>query len=122
MKDERKDKRSVKYNFRMSDSEKEALVRLAAASGLAVSAYIRTKLFHGEKTAINAVEFMKQYKQQVFQLSKIGNNINQLAHYANICISKEASNVGIIEEMNKRLGELILCERTISELEKKLLK
>lgn len=112
----------TQYNFRMTAEEKKLLHQLASDSGRTVSGYIRAKLFGGEKATINAVEFLKEYKAQIHEMQKIGNNINQLTHYANICINSGKLSEVVVQEMNERLGELIHCERSIESLEKKIIR
>ena len=106
--------------FRMSSEEAAELKKMASASGRTVSAYIRAKLFGGERATINAVEFLKQYKAQIHEMQKIGNNINQLAHYANICKNQGVLSEDVVREMNQRTGELIECERSLEALHKKI--
>lgn len=112
----------TQYNFRMTTGEKKLLHQLASESGRTVSGYIRAKLFGGEKATINAVEFLKEYKAQIHEMQKIGNNINQLTHYANICINSGKLSEAVVQEMNEKLGELIHCERSIESLEKKIIR
>ena len=94
----------TQYNFRMTAEEKKLLYQLASDSGRTVSGYIRAKLFGGEKATINAVEFLKEYKAQIHEMQKIGNNINQLTHYANICINSGKLSEAVVQEMNEKLG------------------
>lgn len=112
----------TQYNFRMTTEEKKLLHQMASESGRTVSGYIRAKLFGGEKATINAVEFLKEYKAQIHEMQKIGNNINQLTHYANICINSGKLSEAVVQEMNEKLGELIHCERSIESLEKKIIR
>lgn len=112
----------TQYNFRMTTEEKKLLHQLASESGRTVSGYIRAILFGGEKATINAVEFLKEYKAQIHEMQKIGNNINQLTHYANICINSGKLSEAVVQEMNEKLGELIHCERSIESLEKKIIR
>ncbi len=112
----------TQYNFRMTTEEKKLLHQLASESGRTVSGYIRAKLFGGEKATLNAVEFLKEYKAQIHEMQKIGNNINQLTHYANICINSGKLSEAVVQEMNEKLGELIHCERSIESLEKKIIR
>lgn len=116
------DDKLTQYNFRMTEEEKQQLRQMAADSGRTVSAYIRAKLFGGEKATINAVEFLKLYRTQIAELGKIGSNINQLAHYANICNKQGQLSESIVEEMNQHTGELIACERAIKELLRKIIR
>ena len=93
----------TQYNFRMTTEEKKLLHQLASESGRTVSGYIRAKLFGGEKATINAVEFLKEYKAQIHEMQKIGNNINQLTHYANICINSGKLSEAVVQEMKSHL-------------------
>lgn len=113
-----KKNRDCEFKFRLTSEERKQLREMAKQSGLKESSYIRCKLFHGEAATINAVEFLKTYKQQIYEMDKIGNNINQLAHYANICILNNKLDPLVIEEMNGLLGQLINVERTISSINK----
>lgn len=112
----------TQYNFRMTEEEIGQLRKMAQESGRTVSAFIRAKLFGGEKATINAVEFLKEYKAQIHELQKIGNNINQLAHYANICMNSGQLSQSVVEEMNEKMGDLIRCERAIESLERKIIR
>lgn len=117
-----KESNKTQYNFRLTPDEKQQLQKMAKNSGRSVSAYIRAKLFGGEIATINAVEFLQQYKTQIHEMQKIGNNINQLAHYANICINNGQLSQSIVEEMNLSMGSLIECERAIEALGKKIIR
>ena len=94
----------------------------AAASGRSVSEYIRAKLFGGEKATINAVGFLEEYRKQIYEMHKTGNNINQLAHYANICIKSGKLSEAVVQEMNQRFGELIKIEIKLKDAMRKIIK
>lgn len=102
--------RTNMVKVRMTNKEKIKLSEMAASSGRNVSEYIRAKLFGGEKATINAVEFLKTYQMQIYEMQKIGNNINQLAHYANICIKSGMLSEAVVQEMDQRIGELTKIE------------
>lgn len=102
--------RTNMVKVRMTDKEIIKLSEMAVSSGRNVSEYIRAKLFGGEKATINAVEFLKTYQMQIYEMQKIGNNINQLAHYANICIKNGKLSETIVREMDQRIGELTKIE------------
>ena len=116
------DDKLTQYNFRMTSDEKKQLKEMAAKSGRTVSAYIRAKLFGGEVATINAVEFLKGYTTQIYEMQKIGNNVNQLAHYANICIKGGVLSEDVVKQMDEYLGELVECERQIISLQKKIIR
>ena len=108
--------------FRMTDEEKSRLQEMASNSGRTVSGYIRSKLFGGEKATINAVEFLKEYKTQIHEMQKIGNNINQLAHYANICIKSGVVSEAVVQEMNQTIGELTKIEIKLEDIMRRIVK
>ena len=116
------DKRNKCILFRFTENERLELEKSAAQMGVSVSQYVRTRIFKSEVSTINAVEFLKVYREQVHELKKIGNNINQLTRYANYI--EEAGQVSpqIIEEMNKYLCDFIVSQRETYALNKKILK
>ena len=108
--------------FRMTDEEKSRLQEMASNSGRTVSGYIRAKLFGGERATINAVEFLKEYKTQIHEMQKIGNNINQLTHYANICIKSGVVSEAVIQEMNQTIGGLTKIEIKLEDIMRRIVK
>ena len=53
-------------------------------------------------------------------MQKTGNNINQLARYANICIKNGKLSETVIQEMNQRLGELTGIEIKLEDAMRRL--
>ena len=105
-----KNNRIRRIEIRLTQKEYDRLEKMVASSSMNVSEYIRAKLFGGEKATINAVEFLQVYKKQIYEMQKTGNNINQLAHYANICIKNGKLSETVVQEMNQRIGELTRIE------------
>lgn len=116
------DNKVKRKEIRLTQKEYDKLLQMAAASGKSVSEYIRAKLFGGEKATINAVEFLKEYRKQIYEMHKTGNNINQLAHYANICIKSGKLSESVVQEMNRRLGELTRIEMKLEDAMHKILR
>lgn len=116
------DNKVKRKEIRLTQKEYDKLLQMAAASGKSVSEYIRAKLFGGEKATINAVEFLKVYKTQIYEMQKIGNNINQLAHYANVCIKSGMLSEAVVQEMDQRLGELTRIEMKLEDAMHKILR
>ncbi len=116
------DNKVRRKEIRLTQKEYDKLLQMAAASGKSVSGYIRAKLFGGEKATINAVEFLKEYRKQIYEMHKAGNNINQLAHYANICIKSGKLSEAVVQEMNRRLGELTRIEMKLEDAMHKILR
>ena len=66
-------------SFRATDEEADLLTERAARCGLSRSAYIRqTSLGHSPAERPSFLE-----REAIYHLSRIGNNLNQLAHHAN---------------------------------------
>ena len=116
------DNKVKRKEIRLTQKEYDKLLQMAAASGKSVSGYIRAKLFGGEKATINAVEFLKEYRKQIYEMHKTGNNINQLAHYANTCIKSGKLSEAVVQEMNQRFGELIKIEIKLKDAMRKIIK
>ena len=116
------DNKVKRKEIRLTQKEYDKRLQMAAASGRSVSGYIRAKLFGGEKATINAVKFLKEYRKQIYEMHKTGNNINQLAHYANTCIKSGKLSEAVVQEMNQRFGELIKIEIKLKDAMRKIIK
>lgn len=68
------------FSMRLPPSVDELLTRKAKAAGLSESAYIRALI---EGADLVAPQDAKLRLELNLQLSRIGNNLNQLAHHAN---------------------------------------
>ena len=56
------------------------------------------------------------------EMQKIGNNINQLAHYANICIKSGVVSEAVVQEMNQTIGELTKIEIKLEDIMRRIVK
>ena len=116
------EKRIKSVLFRFTENEKFEIEKNAAQMGVSVAQYVRTRIFKKEAATINAVEFFKAYREQIHELKKIGNNINQLTRYANYIEKEGLISPQIIEEMNKYLSDFIVSQRETYALNNKILK
>ncbi|WP_423128475.1 plasmid mobilization protein [Gaoshiqia sp. Z1-71] len=62
--------------------EKEEIIRLAKTYGLSMTAYVLRRSL-GQKITFNHIELLKELHRLNLELARTGNNINQLARYAN---------------------------------------
>jgi len=108
--------------IRLTESEDKEIKNKAKEMGVSVSKYLRTRIFKSEASLINAVDFLKAYKERVYELKKIGNNINQLARYVNYIEKTGQMNPALMEELNKNLQDFIRCQRETADLNRKILK
>jgi len=102
--------------LRLTSSERERLEKLAA--GMTLSAYIRACLFETEdKRRPRRSKILTQDKEEIAQIlsllgqSRIANNLNQIAHHANLgmleidptVVDKIEEAYGYIYDMRDRL-------------------
>ena len=99
-------KRSRKIDVRFSDDELAFVVKLEKLLGLKRSDIIRRKTLDVDlQLILDARSLLSSIDQIGLELSRSGNNINQLAKYANILIKQ-----GVLSH--------ILINRFLKELEK----
>ena len=73
-------RRTAQITVRFTKTEKEHLEKQAQLSGMAMEPFIRS-LIAGSRIRERPPEF---WKEVIYQLSAIGNNINQIAHNTNM--------------------------------------
>ena len=79
-----KDRRSFKIDVRFTEAEYREVEALEKALSLKKAELIRRKVLHdGKGTLLNAVAVLKSLDGISLELARTGNNINQLARYAN---------------------------------------
>lgn len=96
---------SIVITARISEKEYEEIHPLIIESGLTTSAFIK-KLINTKKNQItikNDVELIAIQKQLLFQINKIGNNINQLTKLLN---QKEKDNLLSKNDLIKALYDI----------------
>ena len=104
----KEDKKVKTVLWRVTEEEYRELNKVAAEAGKSVSGVLRARVFHGkEAKMINATEFLKEYKESGVEQKRIGNNLNQLAKYANSVEKAGRYEIGIIEEKNRLMKEWI---------------
>lgn len=90
-----------KVSVRLSDSEKEKLELNASMAGLKASAYIR-HVISNAKPLVHKFD-----KTMIIQISKIGNNLNQISKHANTHKTIDCIVLKQILDVNKKLDDLI---------------
>jgi len=93
--------------IRLSNEDKEILQQKADALGLKLNKLARLKLINVDVARPNKIvsvnwEYYDQLGQLNFQLGKIGTNINQLAHNANLSMQMGSP----MQEEIKKLNEM----------------
>lgn len=114
--------KTKRFEIRLTDKQYQNIKERAAMTKLTPSEYARRKIFAGEVGVMDALQFLKEYSQYKYEISKIGININQVAHYANVLSNQDQYSKKVVEEMTQLLNELIKKEEEIERLSKKILK
>ena len=83
-------------NIRVTKKEKEKLIRLSEKAGMSLSMYL---IEQGLDKDIIIIEGIEKFETE---LRRIGNNINQLTHWANCGYLKVVS----LDEVKKELGKI----------------
>lgn len=96
-----------RLTIRLDDNELNQVNLNASISGLNKSSYIR----HVLKNAKPPIH--KFDKAMIIQVSKIGNNINQIAKYVNIDKVIDGVVLKQIIDVNKKLDELMLQKQNL---------
>ncbi|MCX2453145.1 MobC family plasmid mobilization relaxosome protein [Pedobacter sp. PLR] len=100
---EKKEKRTVKFTFRMNEKEVQELANLCAYSSLSGAEVLREIVF---KDRLLLPKIPALDLQTYGELKRIGNNINQIAKHLNSGTSTQVD-VRIIYELSSRLDIII---------------
>lgn len=92
-------------SIRVSERERRQIEEKAVATGMTLSAYIRTMLLEGG----NVDTTIHDDRQKLLhELSAIGNNINQIARMANTNIFIAKSDVHEVKELLQQIQRLLV--------------
>ena len=92
-------------SIRVSERERREIEEKAAATGMTPSAYIRTMALDGGNVDMTSHE---DRQKLMYELSTIGNNINQIARMANTNVFISKSDVQEVNEQLKQIQRLLL--------------
>lgn len=92
-------------SIRVSERERREIEEKAAATGMIPSAYIRTMALDGGNVDMTSHE---DRQKLMYELSTIGNNINQIARMANTNVFISKSDVQEVNEQLKQIQRLLL--------------
>lgn len=92
-------------SIRVSERERREIEEKAAATGMTPSVYIRTMALDGGNVDMTSHE---DRQKLMYELSTIGNNINQIARMANTNVFISKSDVQEVNEQLKQIQRLLL--------------
>ena len=99
-------------------AEWEAVVKRANSVSMKPASFIRRIAVNGSVNIYNYPELTALMNG----MRIIGNNINQLTHYANICIKSGVVSEAVIQEMNQTIGELTKIEIKLEDIMRRIVK
>jgi len=114
-------KRTFKIDVRFTEDEYKLITAMEQALGINKTQLVRSRLLHnGAVAIINAKELIRELSVLGTELGRSGNNLNQLAHYANTLKSKEILSPVVAERFEilmedhlKNRSELNTCLRKV---------
>ncbi|GBQ61379.1 hypothetical protein AA103196_0005 [Ameyamaea chiangmaiensis NBRC 103196] len=100
------------YNFKLSPDEKNRFLAFSQSKGLALGTWLRALMYEAESTGNAGKSVSRELESIRLELSKIGNNINQLAKYFNqikepVSFHTHATQEDLLNEQLDELGKLI---------------
>jgi hypothetical protein len=92
-------KRTFKIDVRFTEEEYKLIAAMELALGISKTELVRSRLLHnGTGIIINAKDVIHELNQIGTELGRSGNNLNQLAHYANILNKKRILSPVVAEQ------------------------
>jgi hypothetical protein len=110
----KKENRTKKIDARFTEAEYKVILALEKELGVRKTDLVRSRLLDSTPAiVINAKELIRSLDSIGAELGRSGNNINQLAHYANILINKRALSPVVIERFNTLFEQYIDNQKII---------
>ncbi|WP_345949018.1 plasmid mobilization relaxosome protein MobC [Mucilaginibacter sp. PAMB04274] len=114
-------KRTRKIDARFTEEEYQTIIEMEREFGISRADIIRSHVLSGaQQRVINGKELISQLDLIGGELGRAGNNINQLARYANILKKQNILSPGLIEQFNLLLekyhGNQVVLEVTLRKV------
>ena len=117
------ERRSFKIDVRFTEAEYRHIEQIEKELGIGKAELIRRKVLHdGKGMALNAVELLNRLDAVSLELSRSGNNINQLACYANRLQKRGLLSAPVIDEYNRLLHRHESDQMELAMLFRKLIR
>jgi hypothetical protein len=115
-------KRTFKIDVRFTEAEYRLIAEMERTLGISKTDLVRSKVLHnGAATVINAKELIRELTQIGTELGRSGNNINQLAHYANTLKLKNRLSPVVAEHFTRLLEAHLKSKLELSVALRKLI-
>ncbi|HEY4194957.1 MAG TPA: plasmid mobilization relaxosome protein MobC, partial [Mucilaginibacter sp.] len=116
-------KRIKKIDVRFTEEEYHIIKGLEETLGISKTDLVRQRLLHGARlTMINAKEMIGELDNIGTELGRSGNNINQLARYANTLNKKSILSPQVMEQFNILFEKYIENQRGLEIVLRKIIR
>lgn len=95
-------KRTARIEIKCTLIDKSQLVRRANTAGLKLSSFV-LKSALGQKVPVNHQKYLRELHSLNLELSRSGNNLNQLAHYTNTMLKLGHLSSDISKQLSEKL-------------------
>ena len=114
-----KQNRDIRLELRLTQKEYKQL-QDESAGYKTLSEYVRHKTFDKGIDLVDPKELIRTMDELYLEMKRIGNNINQFAHYVNSVETKTPDN--IILEFDKLLSDYVSIEKRLNITWRKFMK
>lgn len=117
------EKRTKKIDARFTEDEYNLVLETEKTLGITKTDLVRNALLkNGKAVIINAKELISHLDKAGTELGRSGNNINQLARYANMLIKKNALSPVVAERFNILLKQYLANQKDLETTLRKIIR
>jgi len=118
-----KKKRTFKIDVRFTEDEYKLVTEMEQTLGLSKTHLVRSRLLNsGSVTVVNAKQLIKELGILGTELGRSGNNINQLAHYANNLKLKDILSPVVAERLELLMQDHLRQRAELNTILRKLIR
>ena len=116
-------KRTKKIDVRFTEEEYKTIAALEETLGISKTELVRERLLHGARlTMMNAKELIAELDKIGTELGRSGNNINQLARYANALNKKGILSPPVADQFNRLFANHLERQRELETVLRKVIR
>lgn len=117
------EKRTKKIDARFTEDEYKLVLEMEQTLGIRKTDLVRNGLLENSKPVIiNAKELIRHLDKAGSELNRSGNNINQLARYANSLNKKDILSPVVVERFNILLGQYLDNQKDLETVLRKIIR
>lgn len=110
--DRMEDQRTNKICFRLTDDELSVIREGSEKAGMTFSAFVRSKVLEPDRVLQRDSEKKKLFRDHIYEINRIGNNVNQVARVVN---SKQFASSTDLKTIIEYLRKIEKLERELME-------